>query len=154
MQSKRLLKLANFLLNLNPKKFDLNEVIASDIKMQDNPSEILNECGTVGCAVGWCPSVFPKLVGIKYYCSVGPSWGEQNQLYRVFDKKHPDAIEYDRFASVFFGITESEAEYLFYPFAYHKSKRGPKSVANRILNFVKNKGRIRRNTKAFNKGFA
>lgn len=44
---RRLRKLIAFLRQLPRRKFDFSTVI--------------NDCHTIGCAVGWCPVVFPKL---------------------------------------------------------------------------------------------
>ena len=44
----RLTKLIDFLKQLPEEKFDFNRVI--------------HKCGTVACAIGWTPSVFPDLV--------------------------------------------------------------------------------------------
>jgi hypothetical protein len=46
----RLQKLADFLKELPEEKFDYSAL--------RNESE----CGTIACAVGWCPEVFPELV--------------------------------------------------------------------------------------------
>lgn len=146
----RLLKVANFILNLDAKKFDLEEIIASSVKTDSNSNKILNECGTVGCAIGWCPCVFPRSVGVKYFYEAGLSFeGKRAYVYRVFDKKNPDETYYVDFASSFFGISSTDAEYLFNPAAYHKSKRGPKSVANRIFSFIRNNGKVNTCTKAY-----
>jgi len=54
INSKRLLKLADFLDELPPSHFDFTKVRVTGQKTEHN------ECGTVGCAVGWCPTVFPR----------------------------------------------------------------------------------------------
>jgi len=51
MNTERLLKLADFLDDLAPEKFDFSRVI--------------HRCGTVGCAIGWTATVFPELVGLS-----------------------------------------------------------------------------------------
>lgn len=52
MRKDRLLKLAAFLSRLPDSKFDFREYV----KKWDAE----NHCGTVACAIGWCPKVFPK----------------------------------------------------------------------------------------------
>lgn len=53
---KRLLKLATFLRKLPTKNFDF-EIFCDGIFDREN-----NMCGTVACAMGWTPAVFPRLV--------------------------------------------------------------------------------------------
>lgn len=54
MNTARLLKLASFLQKLKPEKFDIDRVVEEwDEK---------KHCGTVCCAAGWTPAVFPRLV--------------------------------------------------------------------------------------------
>ena len=58
LEAKRLRKLINFLKKLDPKKFDFG-----DIRREDP------DCGTVACAFGWTPKLFPKLVTVdKHGC--------------------------------------------------------------------------------------
>ncbi len=54
LQEKRLLKLCDFLDKLPRSKFDfVREVTKTDEK---------HTCGTVCCAIGWAPAVFPRLI--------------------------------------------------------------------------------------------
>lgn len=55
LTEKRLVKLANFLANLPPRNFNF----AWAIEELDAKNK---HCGTVACAIGWTPAVFPKLV--------------------------------------------------------------------------------------------
>ncbi len=55
INAKRLLKLAAFLDKLPRSHFDFNTVRS---KVEVTPQ---NTCGTVGCAIGWCPTVFPRV---------------------------------------------------------------------------------------------
>lgn len=64
-QASRLLTLAYFLRNLPPEKVKM----ASWVSLRDVPKafkedvRILLEdlsCGTAACAIGWCPTVFPR----------------------------------------------------------------------------------------------
>ena len=54
---RRLLKLAAFLDTLPPEKWDFLHIIT-----RKNPSRT---CGTVCCAIGWTPVVFPRLIKWK-----------------------------------------------------------------------------------------
>lgn len=51
VNKKRMLKLIDFLMKLEPEKFDFNDVVADWDE---------NLCGTVCCAVGWFPEIFPN----------------------------------------------------------------------------------------------
>ncbi len=56
LHAKRLMKLARFLYNdLPEEKFDFTWVVQG----QDMPNKKY-DCGTVACAVGWMPHVFPR----------------------------------------------------------------------------------------------
>lgn len=50
MNKDRLLKLADFLETLPDEKFDFRKYVKKDDGL----------CGTVCCAIGWCPAVFPN----------------------------------------------------------------------------------------------
>ena len=54
-------KLIDFLDNLEPSKFYFDDVVSKYDKD--------NECGTVCCAIGWTPAIFPEKVE-WYYLSV------------------------------------------------------------------------------------
>lgn len=53
-QANRLVTLIEFLKTFERKKFNF------EILREEKPS-----CGTIGCAIGWCPEVFPKLVEVR-----------------------------------------------------------------------------------------
>jgi hypothetical protein len=80
-----------------------------------------NDCGTVGCAVGWACQV-PEL--------------QEEGLHL----KNSIPIYQDRYAWEavlrFFNLNEDEAAYLFMPLSYDH-RRFPKDVADRIRNFIK-----------------
>lgn len=61
MNKKRLLKLADFLEKLPRKLFDIGIIREGT---HTNLEEAM-ECGTKACAVGWCPTVFPRLCKVK-----------------------------------------------------------------------------------------
>ncbi len=139
---KRLLKLADFLDKLPRSHFDFNTILE-----KVEPSR-KNKCGTVGCAIGWCPTVFPRV------CEVVSNPGEQMEVAPI--GREPDFwSNYGTHAAAgshIFGITEGEAYGLFTPSedspANGKRLRGdatPKQVARRIRTYVawsrKNPGR-------------
>lgn len=59
MQRAKLLKLADHLESLPRKKFNIGYWCKED-----------NICGTVACAFGWCPIIFPRS-GLKMYKDIG-----------------------------------------------------------------------------------
>lgn len=122
----RLLKLAAFLRTLPNKKFDL----ASCVSNKNNS----NICNTTGCACGWATTVFRKLPKNKRLTLT-----ISGDLRMVASPAHnfPYLYGFDA-AAEFFKIGHLECEYLFSDTAYPKGRRGPKSVAQRIENFVAN----------------
>lgn len=104
MNKERLLKLADFLDTLEESKFDFSKVV----------SKHDNECGTVCCAMGWTPHVFPEEVEwdpFRRYSGV--SWG-------VTTNTDPDGYEnYISVAMKLFDISEEHAEGLFTPRGQH-----------------------------------
>ena len=114
---KRLQKLADFLKTLHHKKF--------------NFAYIINDCGTVGCAWGWTPVVFPK--HLKWY----------NNSVVFKDNKLNTNFWFHEEAAYFFGITAEEALGLFSPNLQHKINlpncdfnATPKQVAKNIQTFL------------------
>lgn len=108
---RRLMKLSNFLATLPPEKF--------------NYRSVSNSCGTVACAMGWTPVVFPKLITFKYLKSQRGEW--TGILFR---------------AAKMFNITRQEAQYLFNPWERSNPLTGgatPYQVAKHIAKFVEAK---------------
>jgi hypothetical protein len=135
MQKAKLLKLAAYLDNLSPKKFN----IGSWVRECD---ETKNKCGTVACAFGWCPVIFPRS-NVK--------WTKDKDWLGDIKYTNKNGTFYDmEAASEFFGIDYEYAKQIFmgtsYP-EYHqngkdfyiKGSKGitPKRVARRIRHFVK-----------------
>ena len=131
----RLLKLANFLDTLPTKKFDFSRVVNNYTEIKSHP------CGTVCCAIGWTPNVFPK------------SWEWRRFEYSDYDcdvsvsLKSRNPFNYESWASSskeFFGLEYQEVYHLFAPgeprpWAYRKSlsdNAKPKTVANSIRKFI------------------
>lgn len=88
MNKARLLKVARFLDTLTPDKWDFSQYVTA----------YENGCGTVCCALGWCPTIFPE------------HW--------VLDLGRPSLIRGDygpwNGAQIFFELTGWEVYQLFY----------------------------------------
>ncbi len=128
MKIARLKKLADHLLNgkLGHENFDFSCFNDGDIDK--------NGCGTLGCAIGECPIVFPK------------HWHFEENNY-MFE---PHLIGSDRWSELddaceFFGISDDAACHLFVPndqdtYAFGGSELGrnatKEQVAANILSFI------------------
>ena len=124
MYKNRLLKLADFLENKVPSKsFDLSLFVLGRLDK--------NECGSAGCALGWCPKVFPRS---KWSYELN-EWGDLDLLY---ERKYPYAG-----AQLFFGISKEASSYLFDPSYYAVGHTGRKEVISRIRSFVRNNGNFK-----------
>lgn len=126
----RLLRLAAFLDKLKPRKFDFCTVIRGRPR-----------CGTVGCAMGWTPKIWPKLV----------EW-DKNEFGELTGIKFCDSKKYKDTETIIhelFCIDYDDINYLFFPNsdhpAYWQSGQGcgkdatAKEVAESIRQFVKYK---------------
>ena len=129
IQRKRLLKLADFLEQLPPQKFDFGVIVTEGAKPMLEALKAREEsCGTVACAIGWMPAVFPRLTKWKR---------SRSGLGLVVGLK--DTSKYRNFevAERFFGISKDDARYLFNPgdsvLSYDASA---KQVAKHIRSFV------------------
>jgi len=112
---KRLMKLADFLDTVPRKHFDMN-IYVEGIRTGDGEYKIdgliNHECGTSACALGWaCTMPEFRKAGLRLSGSmpIYKNWDEQSAAKR------------------FFGITEKEAETLF----YSHWDAGPKAAATR-----------------------
>jgi hypothetical protein len=134
MKTGRLYKLAKFLDNLPEENFDFGVVI----DIMGDPTKDIHSCGTVGCAIGWTPRVFPKLVEYNVMLqAVQPIGGN-----KVGD-------DFVSLGSQLFNICRSESSLLFStitacPWNKDTNLEGisaihatPKNVAQSIRNFVK-----------------
>ena len=127
MNAKRLLDLARFLDELPRAEFDFADVVTE----QDGG------CGSVCCAVGWTPRVFPELVE---WCQRG----DYDLDVTMRNTKWPEN-GYILVGSCLFDITRDEATALFTP-GYRRPWAGgagplhstatPKQVAASIREFV------------------
>jgi len=135
LHAERLMKLARFLYNvLPPEKFNFGNVL----KGRDVPNETFS-CGTVGCAIGWAPVVFPlELRYVKRSASSTPHVEDANGV--VWDVHCCGASLAVR---DFFGISEVAAIALFAPGVQmnldlpvlHSESSAP-DVAKNIATFV------------------
>lgn len=105
----RLLKLADFLQTLPPEKFSLFGYV----------QESIGGCGTVCCAIGWLPKLFPE------------SWRWRE------DGNYPIGSSYNAFDSAmkFFGIDYPTGQQFFSWESYHPNVH-PVTVADRLREFV------------------
>lgn len=94
MNTQRLLQLAAFLRKLPPERFDFGKVV-----------EHATPCGTIGCAMGWTPAVFPELV----------EWTKEEETWPLTLVETGQPTDYDALASVIFEIDEDDAFSLFTP---------------------------------------
>lgn len=127
---KRLKKLAHFLETVHPSKFNLGVWVrgTNPQKMSEEPTKE-GTCGTVACAVGWLPKLFPQ------------SWKWDNVLGVVKMKKNTLQSQDALGASAkFFGISVTEAENLFLSHNYRYTNAKPRTVARRILHLVEKAG--------------
>lgn len=147
----RLLKIADFLENILPKKhFDLEYFTRDkDIDTDDDDdsfsirssdeNEILirklnkikkdfkpHTCGAVACAIGWMPAIFPRTFKWDKDASVILRTGKSDYADADFDV-----------VQTFLGINYDKTIQLFTFDYYPKGRHGPKSVAKKIKQFVK-----------------
>src|SRR3990167_4454422 len=99
----RLLKLAAFLEKLPAEKFDISNWIT---KLGNK-----NGCGTVACAVGWCPKIFPTNVKlltrvVHFKCNKESPYGFSGpaeffgiSVEQSFELFSEDSYQQDRFAT-------------------------------------------------------
>lgn len=120
---KRLRKLIAFLKALPPKKFDFT----TEREIGEGP-----KCPTTACAIGWTPTVFPKLV----------KWVPESKGTFLIGSHE---TSYAGVAEKLFGIPISVAIPLFYPNEQHfvdtrlpkcGYKATPKQVAKMLEKFI------------------
>ncbi len=141
---KRLLKLADFLDKLPRSHFNFREIILEVPKTKEVA------CGTVGCAIGWCPTVFPRLC--KAFKPRGIMLYKDQSIVRAIG--HSIAVPKRFFGGIYgthavaayhlFGIPPNDAQSLFTPNMMSPADDGilsaeatPKQVAKRIRTYVK-----------------
>ncbi len=141
IQFDRLKKLADHLLygELEHKEFKFS-VFNSLSDYYDNEVFKENGCGTMGCAIGECPKVFPEDWVFKMDDDL--SWNPMLINIPVGTNDVINSI------MQFFGLTEQESKVLFYPspFTYYTTRHEylkflfgnatKEQVANNILLFI------------------
>lgn len=119
-EQKRMLKLATYLEKLDPKAFDFGSVINTRHTWSERgmiKAEMKHGCGTVGCAMGHCVIVFPRLVEF----SLGQNIPLDSVYAEIMNiKAKPELTEelttgYMNLAHFLFGIPEEDAYHLFTP---------------------------------------
>ncbi len=112
---KRLQKLADFLKTVPRKQFDIERLVFGD------PKKI--GCGSIACAIGHCPIVFPK------------QWKFIGSYYV---KLRSGGIFWDLDSEKFFGIAERDVVSIFTSQGYQPYQNvTPKMVARKIEKFLK-----------------
>lgn len=124
MNTKRLRKLANFLMTVPKDRFDLGSWIEIGFYEEFTPG-----CGATACAFGWaCTIPEFKKAGLFLKGAIPVLRGFNDQ------DRYPEGF---KTASKFFDISERDALYLFspdyYPFYSH---RDPKRVAARLRAYL------------------
>lgn len=131
MNKKRLLKLADFLESVPPRKFNLSTWVQSMPTQAEGDAE--GSCGFAGCAVGW--AVHAKLFrGLSFGEAEIDDEANRPPKYRGFYGF--TAIE------ILFDIEFDEGCHLFDDAAYPNHKATPKQVAKRIRAFASRDGVI------------
>jgi hypothetical protein len=131
MNKQRLEKLAAFLDTLPAKKFRYDVIVRTT---ETTPSL---DCGTIACAMGWLPVVFPR--SWKWEKNVFNDWElnrktKNNYLLSSCDFTLTNVAKW-------FNITKDEAFMLFYPISMQNKltdNARPKTVAKHIRKFINN----------------
>ena len=134
MNKGRLLKLADFIGKLKPKKLDMDTIVnphyaEKDDKQSMNPYK----CTSAACAMGWTPAVFPRLVEWSSY----DKHSKSIEGVRLKVKGPRKYFDWDAMAKLF-SITDTEATSLFG--SGDPSYETPKQVAKGIKKFVTTNG--------------
>jgi len=139
MNKKRLLKLADFLDSLSKQKFDFGCVANQYGKpMKEALKAGKHACGTVACAIGWTPAVFPRLVKWVNEWTYGDDIKNATEL--TVQVKESGANSYIRVGEELFDLTWYESYNLFTPGVLDAGENAtPKQVAKQIRKFVKDK---------------
>lgn len=128
IHNRRLLKLADYLEKLNPKKFDL-------YKIRERHKRT---CKTTACAIGSTIEAFPNHKFKSIINEFDSKYTVNDCEIEILEIVFPNGLTDFEGARVFFGLSHLESDYLFMPDYYPQSHRSAKYVSNRIKNFVKN----------------
>lgn len=134
MNAKRLLKLAEFLDTMPREKFDFTIIAAQGGKpMRAALRAGKTRCGTVGCAIGWMPAVFPRHL----------KWSSDLKSYPDVCLRSDESATDFSAASKFFDISLGDVQREFTPGPLEYGYSGlsddatPKQVARHIRAFVR-----------------
>ncbi len=131
MQKAKLLKLAAFLRTVKPRRFNLkNWASKADFAK--------HECGSTACGLGFATVCFPRS---NLRLRTDQSYDKSDMTVLEYITKDAIYKDWDA-AQAFFNINNEQAQYLFWEDSYKVGRRGPKSVAKRIEDFVANAGKI------------
>lgn len=144
----RLLKLAKFLDELPEGRFNFG--VSCQTVMADEGPESGHHCGTVGCAIGWTPAVFPRLIQWRHVRSRLSGGFRLLQEARARARKELeayspdlDSVDYVEAAVGLLGMSQDDADALFSPNVDSPADgeacaddATPKQVANRIRTYV------------------
>ena len=122
MKINLLIKLANHLLN----------VVKDGQWFFDSCIREINSCGTVGCALGHCTTIFPDDFKYKIY---------EDRVLNLCDRNGDNINTRNkliRYAADFFDISEDDSEYIFIEGAFRSPTVTRKDVVGRILSVVTN----------------
>ena len=122
MRTDRLLKLADFLENVVPDdQFNIDHWTS----VKPKGDHLTVGCGTAGCAIGWCPTIWPddwELSSVGSPCLRGHrDWGWAEESIKDF-----------------FGLTGQKIDHLFYRESYAVPEVTRHDVAARIRETVAN----------------
>ena len=135
MNKENLLKLADFLDTLPPEKFDMQNYRAKVYRnkiFQPVSFKEVNDCGTVGCALGWGP--FVK--------------GLEPTIYDLFSSKFSNGLLYLDFVIYgerVFGVEVGSANYEFMfseQWSQLEEENTPKATSERIRKVVEGRGLV------------
>lgn len=130
---KRLEKLAKFLDTLPRKRFDFRDVCRPSVEAtrKGMRKTLATDCGSVGCAMGWAPTVFPGLIQ-------GHTASQRFKIAGRIDMVYGSA------AAELFGIDDHGVAWnLFSPGGFVPgvptcySRATPKQVAKRLRAFIR-----------------
>lgn len=130
MRADRLLKLAKFLMKVKKQNFNYAKIL-------------LINCKTQACAIGYCPTIFPKHWKVCEYPYKVEGTIKSFYVHLRTESENINWTDVVNDAMKFFDITHDEAVALFASFStdYKMLKElpesaTPKQVANNIIKFV------------------
>ncbi len=136
--AERMLRLAEFLDLLPRERFDFSitreEYSAEDAEAGETV------CGTVGCAIGWCPNALPELCTVT---NGSKDPGTFAPVFAVRGEQLDAAYDWARVGEKLFEITYNDSHALFTPWqnaphdgSYLTGRASPKDVSRRLRRYV------------------